>query len=183
MKLNRVSDITVCLKAAASDRKGETIFYYNPEQSVGSSLMAEAVMRAGTSKQEIVKVPMVTIDDVLAGNTEPGLIIKIDAEGVDFRVIDGMVKTIATRLCTDPDRIDFRIGKDYTDPVSRLLNLGRTFEMIEVGLVPRLIPPDQSSIERLVSEVTAREFPVTDIVLIRNRLPASAKLRDRILRG
>ena len=157
MEVNRVSDIVTCVQAAASDMSGTAQFYLTPAQSPASSLLAAAVHRPEVTLHKPVVVKTVTLDEFLdARERTSGIVAKIDAEGADFKVLDGMKKTISDRLCTVQIEFFPSLIDTYADAVARLASLTADFHLLDAGASPRrLIGEDSRAIERWIAHVRA----------------------------
>lgn len=186
IKINRVPDLVSCIQAAASDETGLANFYLTPAQSPASSLLKCAVDRPVVVERVPTVTNILTIDEFLRGkNPTAGVVAKIDAEGADFLVLDGMKKTLSECLCTMQIEFSPALVDSYADPAERLLALAKNFILIEVGPAqPHLIVEEQHSIDDFTTRV--RELlpqAVTDIFLIPKKLPQADKLIDRLRAG
>jgi FkbM family methyltransferase len=184
VELNRVGDLVMCVQAAVSDTSGSAQFYLTCGQSPASSLLADAVQRPEVTQSTPIMVNTVTIDKFLTGSERTsGIVAKIDTEGSDFNVLDGMKKTISDRLCTLQIEFFPRLLDPYVDPLARLLELGRDFYLVDLGSSPHIqIAPENRAIDEFVTRVRTFRPPVTDIFLIPKALPGAEVLLARILR-
>jgi FkbM family methyltransferase len=183
VNLNRVSDIVTCVNAAVSDEVGPVNFYVTPAQSPASSLLTSAVDRPDVSEKAEILVDAITIDSFLERKDWPGAILaKIDAEGADFLVLDGMKKTIANHLCTIQIEFIPSLVESYTDPVERILSLVKEFEIVDVGTSQHAyVTPNLQSVSAFVQQVRTRQSPTTDLFLVPRRMPKIDTFLDRII--
>jgi FkbM family methyltransferase len=185
VKLNRIDDMTTCHPVALTDRDGLAKFYLTPAQTAASSLLVEATERPGvvTSIETVVE----TIKfDHFANRMRPaaGLLAKIDAEGADFNVLDGMRQTLANRVCTIQIELYPALADPYTNCVDRLHSLAADFVLIDVGASPPVeIGSERSDIMTFVNDVRKRAVPATDVFLVPKKLPRFADLVRRIITG
>jgi hypothetical protein len=130
-------------------------------------------------------VEAMTFDSFVKGmRPANGLLAKIDTEGADFKVLDGMRHTLSDRLCTIQIELYPALVDAYADPAVRLCSLAADFVLIEVGVVPHLqIGSGQAEIAAFVQDVRARENPVTDVFLVPKNLPGAVDLVARIVAG
>jgi len=185
VEVNRLSDTTLCINAAATDETGKVIFHQPTNNSPSCSLLREAMMRPGITDTQSVIVDGIKIDDFIkTTRSAPGLLIKIDTEGADFKVLDGMRQTMTDRVCTIqieyfPDPMEC-----YTNPIQRLLELADEYHLLDSGDdVKTILDPTEASIRSFTEKTKQRPLPATDILLIAKRLPGSMDLRDRIIGG
>jgi FkbM family methyltransferase len=185
VKLNRIEDMTTCVRAALSDCAGSARFYSTPAQFAASSLLVEATGRPGVVASEETVVETMSFDGFVSRmRPAPGLLVKIDAEGADFRVLDGMRQTLFDRLCTIQIELYPALVDSYTNCVDRLSSLTADFVLIDVGLTPfSQIRPEVAEITSFVTDVRLRTDPATDLFLIPKKLPRSADLVWRITKG
>jgi hypothetical protein len=148
-----------------------------------SELLVEA-----TSQPNVVESAKTIVDtmrfDSFATHMRlsPGLLVKIDAEGADFRVLDGMRDTLSNRLCTIQIELYPALVDVYTNPTERLCKLATDYTLIDVGVVPRIrIGAEEADIASFVNHIRARATPWTDVFLVPKRLVGAADLVDRII--
>ena len=184
VEVNRVADLVMCVQAAVSDTSGSAQFYLTSGQSPASSLLADAVHRPEVTQSTPIMVNTITIDKFLTGSERSsGILAKIDTEGADFKVVDGMKETMSDRLCTLQIEFFPRLVDPYVDPLARLLELGRDFYLVDLGSSPHIqIASENRAIEEFVMRVRTLRPPVTDIFLIPKELPDAELLLARILR-
>ena len=185
VKLNQIDDMTTCVRAALTDHDGSATFYLTPAQSAASSLLVEATMRPGIVESAKTVVDAIRFDR-FARQMRPagGLLAKIDAEGADFKVLDGMRHTLSDRLCTIQIELYPALVDAYTDPAVRLRSLADDFALIDVGVTPHIqIGAGQADIAAFVGNVRSRANPTTDVFLVPKKLPGSAHLVARIIAG
>jgi FkbM family methyltransferase len=183
VQINQISDMTTCIRAAAADVAGKIEFHLTPAQSPASSLLKTAVVRPNVVETRATIVEAVRLDDFVKSlRPAAGLLLKIDAEGADFKVLDGMAHTLRERICCFQIEFFPALIQSYTNPVDRLRELGERFEMIDLGTSPyTLIENSTRSVKQLVARTEQRPIPTTDVFLVPKRLPAATALIDRLL--
>jgi FkbM family methyltransferase len=181
VRLNRLDDMTTCVRAAVSDQAGEVEFHLTPAQSPASSLLSAAVHRTGIVETRSVMVEALRLDDFVDTiRHTAGLAIKIDAEGADFKVLRGMAGIRTARHAVIQIEFFPMLVDSYADPASELKELAQQYEMIEVGDTANTRIAT-SEIPEFVAGVRAKPAPATDILLIPYNLPAIRTLTARIL--
>jgi FkbM family methyltransferase len=185
VQLNQIQDVTTCVRAALTNYNGSATFYLTPAQHAASSLLVEAVARPGVVESAETVVDAMTFDSfVKQMRAANGLLAKIDTEGADFKVLDGMCRTLADRRCTIQIELYPALVDAYADPAVCLCSLAADFMLIDVGVVPPLqIGSGQAEIAAFVEDVRARANPVTDVFLVPKRLPGATDLVSRIVAG
>jgi FkbM family methyltransferase len=185
VKLNQIDDTTTCVRAALTDYDGSATFYLIPAQTAASSLLVEV-----TARPEIAESAQTLVDamrfDSFVGRLRPatGLLAKIDAEGADFKVLDGMHQTLSDRLCTLQIELYPALVDAYADPAIRLGRLAADFVLIDAGVTPHIqVGAGNAEITAFVDDVRTRANPTTDLFLVPKKLPGSAELVARITRG
>lgn len=186
--INGIADTTTCIRAAASDAAGTVTFHLTPAQSAGSSLLRAAVERPGVVEVQSTVVEAITLDQFASGTgglrDAAGLLVKIDAEGADFKVLGGMARLMDERLCTIQVEFSPLLIESYADPERRLTELAESFEVVDIGDIQRSrIAGDGRSVSRFVNHVRNRTGAATDIVLVAKRLPGAESLVERLLEG
>ena len=89
VNLNEINNV-VTYPYALSDRTSEINFYVRPDKET-HSLFEKTIAPSKTGKQEITKVKAFTIDDLIKRNlAEKPNFIKIDTEGAEIKVLNGM---------------------------------------------------------------------------------------------
>ena len=181
--INQIDDITVCVRAAVSDQAGRVEFHLTPAQSPASSLLRAAVSRPGVVRSKSIFVDAITFDGFAKQlRPAPGLLAKIDAEGADFKVIDGMHHVLSDRTCTMQIELYPALADAYCDPVSKLRELTEDFDMIDVGAKPyQIIGSEAASVAAFVKRVREQQTPTTDILLVPKKLTSADELINRII--
>lgn len=181
--INQIDDIAVCVRAAVSDQAGSVEFHLTPAQSSASSLLPAVISRPGVVRSKSILVDAVTFDGFAKQlRPAPGLLVKIDAEGADFKVIDGMRHVLADRVCTMQIELYPALADGYCDPVRRLTEFTQEFDMIDVGSRPyQIIGSEAASVAAFVRRVRERQTPTTDIFLVPKKLKSAEGLISRII--
>ena len=131
VRINGVGDVVKCVRAAVAEHSGRAQFHVTPAQSPASSLLSGATVRPGVVTSYTIDVDLITFDEFARELRQaPGLLIKIDAEGVDFKVLDGMQRSLAERLVCFQIELYPALTDAYTDAVARLLDLTREYVLI-----------------------------------------------------
>lgn len=82
------------VRAAVGDKSGVVELWRN-ESHHGDHRVATAAFKSARGAQDSVKVPLVSVDDYLAGAAaRPVAFIKIDVQGYELAVCEGMKKTL-----------------------------------------------------------------------------------------
>jgi FkbM family methyltransferase len=185
VEVNRLSDMTLCINAAATDETGKVIFHQPINNSPSCSLLREAMMRPGITDTQSVIVDGIKIDDFIkTTRSAPGLLIKIDTEGADFKVLDGMQQTMTNRVCTIQIEYFPTPMESYTNPIQRLLELAGDYHLLDSGdNAKTILDPTEAGIRAFTEKTKQRPLPATDILMIAKKLPGSIDLRDRIIAG
>lgn len=181
--VNRLEDMTVCVQAAATDQSGVASFHQPINNSPACSLLEAAMMRPGITETKTTLVEAIKLDEFVKNTRDTsGVLIKIDAEGADFKVLDGMKQTMIRRFCTIQMEFFPTPMESYTNPIERLLELGHEYYLLETeGNKKSIIEPTDPSIRAFSDRTKQRPLPVTDVLMIPKRLPGSLELRDRIM--
>ena len=180
---NRISDIATVVHAAATDRAGTETFYFLPKASGGSSLLARKVFDPEIKTDvKTTTVQGVTIDDFVRQHVRktPALIVKIDTEGADFKVLEGMRETMRERLVIAQIEFIPHLVESYASPAARLAELAREFVLVNVGHGEQRSIIASGGLDSFVEEARRALHP-PDIFLIPRRLPHSATLLETIL--
>lgn len=186
--INNIADTTTCIRTAASDATGTVTFHLTPAQSASSSLLRAAVERPGVMEVRTTLVEAITLDQFALDNHSlrdaSGLLVKIDAEGADFRVIDGMARLLEQRLCTILTEFSPFLVDGYCNPERRVTELAESFEVLDIGdTVRSRIAVDGGSVAQFVDRVRKKPRLLTDIMLVPKRLPGAQSLVERLLEG
>jgi FkbM family methyltransferase len=123
----------VCIQAAVAETRGAATLYVSPGHSNHS------LVRGYTQAQGTILVATTSLDDYLAASGEGRLdLIKIDAEGAEPMILDGMIRTISAnpRLAMVVEVNSAALAAAGASPQSLLR------QIVDHGLVPRLIGPD-----------------------------------------
>ena len=170
-------------EVALSDAQGRAVFHMTPAQTPASSLIEAAVTRKYVIRHEDVEVEVRRFDEMFAARPKRDLVIKIDAEGADFKVLDGMGAMLRDRLCIGQIEMFPMILSTYSDPVEYLARLSEDFALFDlVGATLRPLDAGRPAMADYVAEVAARE-PIGsgDTVFVPRSLPDFEGFRARIL--
>lgn len=165
-------------RLAVTDHCGEIVFHEIEGNSSGGSLLKGVGERAPVQLCPI-SVECTTIDKFVAERgITTNLICKVDTEGADFLVIDGMRQSIANRLV--PIFFEFTpwLVEKYADPAERLAELAQDFYLLDcsgVGLWPI------SGVPGFIRWLRAKRADAyTDILALPHRMPG---LREFLARA
>lgn len=181
---NGLSEFVTPVKAAASSRNGQVVFHITPMQSPASSMIRAAVSRPEVEKTEPVIVEAIRLDGLINAQNESGALIKIDAEGADFQVLDGLTETMASRPSAVQIEFFPSLMETYTDPLLRLTELSKRFEVWEVsGNTLQSINPTPLGFIELINRTKRRQMPATDLMLIPKNLPGLEEVLSRMIQN
>ena len=181
---NNVTDIVTVMNVAVSDTVGKQTFFFLPNETGGSSLLAEKNSDPSTyTTMEQIDVDTTTVDAFVSEHLRAaqGLIAKVDTEGADFKVLAGMKKTMAERTVTVQFEFIPELVENYTNPIRQLEELATEFFIIDVGQgqVSMIVP--QSEVASFTENVKARKS--TDVFLLPRDMPYAGELLEKILCG
>jgi FkbM family methyltransferase len=184
LQINRMEGRVVFEAVAIANHGLPGIVYAELGQSennrvVNRDLRTEAFSRV---------VPCKTVDRVVAerGITNH-LIVKMDTQGGEPEVFDGMERTVRERWVTCV--AEFVPGAIATrrPPADWLRRLGESFRIFDIQendmylkASHRVTPVDKSKLSEFVEIVDRREPPYTDLLLIPKNLPGFAALDQRL---
>lgn len=106
--LNGLSSVVLCINQALSSLKGEMDFYVDEYEGSNANSLVARVDR----QRKSVKVQTTTLDDFVTENNFTRLdLIKVDAEGAEYQVLQGAKETLlrykpAITLAIHPSLID-----------------------------------------------------------------------------
>jgi FkbM family methyltransferase len=166
-------------RLAVADHVGTVTFHEMEGNSSGNSLFAEIGER-GSFRINPTEMRCTTVDAFLAENRIAShLVCKVDTEGADFLVIEGMRRAIVERFVAIFFEFTPWLVEKYADPTARLAQLAEDFCLLDyvdnhLYLVPPASIPD--FVARLRSE-SAQSY--TDILALPRRLPGLAELLAR----
>jgi FkbM family methyltransferase len=181
IEINDLQDAITLYNAAASDAAGYVTFHVTPEQSPASSLLQAAVQRDGVTETRKIQVKAVRLDDVIEAQSAPNALIKIDAEGADFKVLSGLQRAMRERLTIIAIEFFPSLVETYTDPVKRLTELGQNFDLFEIaGSTASPLQANPETISRMIADTKARPMPATDLLFLPKALPNLEVLRNRL---
>jgi FkbM family methyltransferase len=182
--INKIDDMTTCIRAAASDSAGKVAFHETPAQSPAGSLLDAAVSRPGVLGSYDVVVDALTLDSFVSERLRPApaLIVKIDAEGADFRVLKGMTNTLAERLCVVQIEFFPSLVDTYADPLAELMAMRDRFELIAVdeGTLT-ILDPTRDAIAGFIERTRGKPMPAADVLFVAKAIPDYRELVARIL--
>jgi FkbM family methyltransferase len=180
VRLNGLEDLCSCYQLAVGDHTRRVAFHSLEGNSIGSTIQIPAA--TGVSVK-VDFVDCVRLDDfVREHDISSNLICKIDTEGADLQVIEGMAECIATRFVLmffefTPGLID-----TYADPTARLGELCGEFvllEKIETGFRP--IPSASRDVAAFVQRIRSSPKGYTDIIALPKGLPRLRELEQKLL--
>ncbi len=144
------------------------------------------VNRVPASEAVSMLVPCTSIDAYIAARgIEGGLILKIDTQGGEYEVVEGMRQTMATRLTTflaefTPWALETRVN-----PAEWLRSLLADNHVLDTNIHTNLafgsaagITADRAA--QFVETIAGSEHKYTDLAVIPKRLPESAALVERL---
>ena len=172
--LNRLADVFTPVEAAVSDASGPVTFYDLPDYTAGSSLLESAVERASDLRSTKIQVRGISLDDFARESPfASNLICKIDTEGADFKVIEGLRESIKKGCVSIQIEFIPRLVDSYANPIEQLVSLAPDFQLFEVAHDGscRLIVADRNAISRFVELVRQSDRQYTDILLLPRKLP------------
>ena len=119
ININRITDRVTALNAAIGSEKGFVNFT--------KSLDAMNHVACENENDDIIKVPVEVLDDILSGRETPALI-KIDVEGFETNVVKGACSTLKKdglkAIIIELNGMGARYGYDEKDIHDTLMNLG-----------------------------------------------------------
>jgi len=182
--INQVEDTTTCIRAAASDQTGKVTFHVTPAQSPASSLLQAAVGRPEVRTSFAIEIDALTLDSFVQSHLRPapGLLVKIDAEGADFRVLHGMREILTRRLCVVQIELFPSLVDSYTNPLAELMALREHFVLIAMddGKLS-VIEPTRQAISAFIEETRRKVNRASDVLFVAKNIPACDELIARIL--
>jgi FkbM family methyltransferase len=184
VEINKIEDMTTCIRAAASDQAGKFAFHVTPAQSPASSLLSAAVNRPGIEVTYEISVDALTLDSFVANHLRPApaLLIKIDAEGADFRVLKGMGETLANRLCVVQIEFFPSLLETYVDPSAELVAMSEHFEIIAIeDNRLTVLDPTKRAAARFIERTKSKAMPASDVLFVSKKIPSYEALVARVL--
>ena len=150
-----MEDICTGVNAAVADVTHPVEFIVFDQLSTVSSGLDAAVLHFGNRPNHRVEVDAVTIDHfVREKSITSHLVCKIDTEGWDLKVVDGLRRCIEDRLVAMQMEFTPGLLESYTDPVERLGSLSLDYVLMEVVLERDLA---ETGVHRIVqSGLTSR---------------------------
>ena len=182
LEANGLGDAVDAHGIALSDENGSAVFHLTPTQSPASSLIEAAVTRPFVDGFEEVDVPVRRLDSVLDIPPDLDLVLKIDAEGADLKVLDGMGSLLTDRMCVAQFEFFPMVLATYADPAAHLETLSRDFALFDVaGAALRRLDGDRPGLDAYVAEVAARRpVGIGEVFLIPRALPGFDALTERL---
>lgn len=179
IELNQQKDRVVFEPLAVSNHCLPSLVY----TEYGRSENNRIVNRDHSSEYESYVVRSTTIDEYIdRNNIHENIVIKVDAQGGEYEIWQGMQKCLANRVVTallefTPHAIQSRIkSHDF------LLMLSRDAFLIDV---PPLDEPvrriDPVGLIEFSNDVSCRKTQSTDILLVSKKLPDAGQLCDKII--
>lgn len=182
LEANGLAGAVVARPVALSDETGAAVFHTTPAQTPASSLIKAAVTREFVVRFEDVEVPVRRLDDELEAAPDLDLVLKIDAEGADFKVMDGMGALLTGRTCIGQFEFFPMVLSTYADPAAYLQKMATDFMLFDItGPTLRRLDDDRSSFDGYVAEVAARRpVGIGDVFFIARSTPAVGELLARL---
>jgi FkbM family methyltransferase len=174
--LNRLADMVRVHRYAASDTLGHAVFSSSENQRVAGRL-------GGQKTERSFMVETMPLDRMYADLSGQLVIAKIDTEGHEPRVLEGMRQVLERNRCAlILEFHEFCLGtpiagqryEDFLFERFRLLNVGN------IGYPRRLEPIDDGDVAALRGFANRDGNKLTDIICFDKRLPQSAV--DRVVR-
>ncbi len=179
VRLNGLEDLCSCYQLAVGDHTRRVAFHSLEGNSIGSIIQ---IPGASGVSVNVDFVDCVRLDDfVREQGISSNLICKIDTEGADLQVIEGMAECIATRLVLMCFEFTPSLVDTYANPTARLTELSREFrllEKIETGFRP--IPSGTSDVAAFVQRSRSSHQGYTDIIALPKRLPRLRELEQKL---
>lgn len=183
LEVNGLTDSVRSFELACSDVAGSATFHMTPAQTGASSLLTEAVHREFIVRSDEVTVRTVRLDDILASSSTEAFVLKIDAEGADFKVLDGMGRLLHERICIGLIEFFPMILASYVDSVQYLKKFSENYVLFdESGNKLRQLGSSVEDLQRYVSEVESRKpLGAGDIFFVPKALPECDTFIKRLL--
>lgn len=180
---NGLSNAVEAHEVALSDRSGRARFHITPAQTPASSLLEAAVTREYVEGFEDVQVQLRRFDQAIAYGSDTDLLVKIDAEGYDFKVLDGMGDLLIDRSCIVQIEFFPMLLATYSDPGKYLEEIEKRFALFDVvGATMQALGSGPAAIAAYVAEVASRRpLGAGDLLLVPRNLPGYDDYRARIL--
>jgi FkbM family methyltransferase len=188
IQINQMDDICTGVNAAVADATHPVEFIVFDQLSTVSSGLDAAVLHFGNRPNHRVAVEGVSIDDFVKEKAITShLVCKIDTEGWDLKVVDGMRRCIEDRLVVM--QLEFTPGllESYTDPIERLESLSLDYVLMEVVLENdlaetgvRRIGTKRSDLEAFVERAKATPFRCEDVLALPKSMQALPELVERL---
>jgi FkbM family methyltransferase len=177
VRINGMQDRLTCIRAAAGARNGKARFYVTPGKLASCSLSQQAVNRPGIDDRFEIEVEVVALDQIHIRRA-PGLLVKIDAEGCDFQVLDGMRQTAEERLTLFQIEVFPSIMTDRDLP-AELSALNERYVLVDV---PTRCEINSARVTDYIAEVATRlPIAASDVYAIDRRVPNVGTLVSRAL--
>jgi FkbM family methyltransferase len=163
---------------AISDLTGLDVLHITPGNTDSDSLVGES------SRSYDKIVPTVRVDDYVKEHVPTGgLIVKLDTEGLEPRLIASMAelrpdRSVVTVFEFMPWRYaDGRFGLDLLESLREECAL---FDLHYAPRVSRVDSIEPNHFSSFISRVRGRPFGYTDVLAIPNQLPGAIELIDRL---
>jgi FkbM family methyltransferase len=181
VQISAVEDRVTCLRVAVGASTGRATFYVTPDKSPSSSLSREAVTRPGIENKNAIEVDVIAFDDFAPRlRAAPGLLVKIDAEGCDMEVLEGMRMSLRERLTIFQIEL-FPAIMTGRDLAADLTSLDERYILVDA---PTRSEITSSHVGDFLSEVSQRgPIAATDVLAIDRRIPKLDSLVSRVMAG
>lgn len=174
--LNGLSETVTVERQAVSFSCMPTLLYYE----IGHSEDCRILERF-TERTRSMVVRCTSVDDYLASHHLTGYpIVKIDTQGAEMEVLEGMKHTSAALPV--PIMLEFSPLIIHDDPVDFLKLLGTDALIFDLPVLAdsKITAIQEDDFGSFISDVTARKFSWTDLLIMPNNLPFIDELLAKI---
>ncbi|WP_139108283.1 MULTISPECIES: hypothetical protein [unclassified Ensifer] len=151
---------------------------------------ARAIISSGeehSAPREALSTPVTNLtthilDDIIRSHRRAGAVVKIDADGADFVVIDGLRNTISSMPCVVQFQYCPEIIETYSSSIDALIELGRNCEIWEVdGVRLRSIKSSTLGFMELNDRLIRSSAKATDLLLVTRSVPRIFDMLERMI--
>lgn len=124
--INGLSNVVLPVRNGASDKPARLVFLENKGRSTGKSRLAETAP-TGTNLEEFREtfIEVVPMDSILSEEKSRVAVIKVDVEGHEFQVLEGMKEFLGSNSCL----LQIEILGDQAEKQEKLSSLCGCFEL------------------------------------------------------